>query len=258
METEKRRAYSCGEWIPIIVVFTLGEFYLREQGFRPYLRTFPGYHRSDPIAGLVSDPVLGWTSNTKGPEINQQGFRNASDFNKIDLNSGKRRIMILGDSFMWGAGVRMEENAPSLLQTKLGDSYECFNLGVPGWGIDQMYLSYQRYKDLIKPDVVILSFIDDDVNRVLEAFRNREHVSKPSFLLKNEKLIYRTSASKIELILNRFMQRSVFFSLFIREIYLMKEARPIVRQIFHNMVQETQQRNEKFVLVRIPMVWDNP
>ena len=97
--------------------------------------------------------------------------------------------MILGDSFIWGPGVGVEQNLPNLLQTRLKDRYKIFNLSVPGWGIDQMYLAYQQYKDIINPDIVILAFIDRDVNRVLEAYRIWEGLNKPCFTIRNGELV---------------------------------------------------------------------
>jgi hypothetical protein len=89
--------------------------------------------------------------------------------------------MILGDSFMWGAGVSAAESVPGLLQSWARDTRLVFNLGVPGWGIDQMYLAYQRYKDKLNPHIVMLVFIDDDIMRVLQSYRRWEGFNKPSF-----------------------------------------------------------------------------
>ena len=242
--------------VPMLVVFYLGEIYLRSQGVRPYVRTTPGqHHQTFKFNGPIwaqSDPVLGWTAYKMEPDINSQGFRDPKDFDQIDLNSGKIRVMILGDSFIYGANVEANQNIPGLLHSKLKDQYEIFNLGVPGWGIDQMYLAFQQYHDIIKPDIVILAFIDDDVNRVLESYRGAEKMSKPSFVLKDGQLVPRSAISKSQLVLNRLMKKSIFFSFIMREIYLMQEARPMVSYIFRNIAQETQQNNEKFVALRIP------
>jgi hypothetical protein len=46
-------------------------------------------------------------------------------------------------------------------------------------GIDQMYLAYEKWENVIRPQVVILAFIDEDVDRVLEAYRVFEGMNKP-------------------------------------------------------------------------------
>ena len=153
---------------------------------------------------------------------------------------------------MWGAGVKLDENVPNLLQSKLPDRYEFFNISVPGWGIDQMYLAYMQYRKIIEPDIIILAFIDDDVKRVLEAYRIWERMNKPSFVLENDRLIPRTSMSRSQMVLNKFMGKSRLFGLFMEKIYLMKDARPVVKKIFLTIAKETQQNKGRFVVIRIP------
>jgi hypothetical protein len=236
-----------------VLLFT-AEKALRIYGFTPYLRTFPGQHadKANTPKWLQRDPILGWVGNKTNPEINPQGFRDRKDFNRIDLHSVKLRVMILGDSFIYGAN-RASENLPSQLQSKLQERYEVFNLGVPGWGIDQMYLAYEQYKDIIRPNVVILAFIDVDVRRVLEAYRVWEGLNKPSFAVEKGDLVPRGPISESQILLKKLMSRSIIFSFIMQQIYLMKDARAIVEHIFLRMIKETQQRNEEFVLVRIPI-----
>jgi hypothetical protein len=240
-----------------IICFSVVEIYLRMNKIQPYVRSFPGQYRSmrKEAPWMKSDSYFGWIANREYSEtkleINPQGFRDPKDFNSIDLNSGKIRIMILGDSFIWGTGSTAKETVPNFLQIILKDEYEVFNLGIPGWGVDQMYLAYKKYKDVIRPSIVILAFIDDDVRRVLEAY-TPGGTSKPSFTINNGELVFRTSTSKSELFLNKIMGKSVFLSLITRVIYTEKVARPIVKELFLKMVQETEHRREKFVVVRIP------
>ena len=253
----KRRVLIIGVYVlPFVVFFFIGESYLRIRGYPQYVRTFPGQFENDPggVEWAEHDPFLGWVTNKKvdWSEANQQGFRDTKDFSKINLYSEKIRVMILGDSFMWGAGVTLNENVPNLLQSKLQDRYEFFNISVPGWGIDQMYLAYEKYRKIIEPDIIILAFIDDDVKRVLEAYRIWERMNKPSFAVKNDSLIPRTSVSESQMVFNKFVRKSRLFGLFMEKFYLMKYARPVVKKIFLTIAKETQQTNGKFVVIRIP------
>lgn len=238
----------------IVAFFFAGEVFLGTQALEAYVRTHPGQHdNAAKIAEYAQvDSTLGWVSNANFPEMNPQGFRDPKDFSKIGRPAEKKRVMILGDSFMWGAGVKMEHVVATLLQKRMGEQYEFYNLSVPGWGIDQMYLAYQRYRESIAPDIVILTFIDDDVYRALEAHRIWERLNKPSFTLASGELVRRVSASQSDLLLNKFMEKSIFFSLIMRQMYVMREAFPIVKHIFLNLARETQAQNEKFVIVRIP------
>lgn len=242
--------------LPFIIFFFIGEAYLRIRGYPQYVRTFPDQYKNDSVGveWAEPDPILGWVSNRKvdWSEANQQGFRDTKDFNKINLYSEKIRVMILGDSFMWGAGVKLNENVPNLLQSKLQDRYEFFNISVPGWGIDQMYLAYMQYRKIIEPDIIILAFIDDDVKRVLEAYRIWERMNKPSFVVDNDSLIPRTPVSKSQIFFNTFIGKSRLLGMIMEKIYLIKDARPVVKKIFLTIAEEAQQTNGRFVVIRIP------
>ena len=239
--------------VTFIIFFSIGELYCRVKGIKPYIRTFPGQYqnRADGVSWAQSDDTFGWTCNAMDPEINSQGFRDTKDFKIRNNKSGKTRVMILGDSFMFGAGVSVNENVPNLLQNMLRDKFEVFNLGVPGWGIDQMYLCHQQYKDIILPKIVILAFIDHDVNRVLEAYRIAEGMNKVNFTIINGKLVFRKVPHKNRISFDNIIAKSIFLSQIIRQIYLLKVARPIVNTIFLRMTKETNERNEKFIVVRI-------
>jgi hypothetical protein len=234
----------------------MAEFYLRHQGLHPYVRTFPGRYRGDPgrsASWAEPDPILGWTAARTTPEVNREGFRNPKDFVAIRPDGEVLRIMVLGDSFVYGAGVSADRSFPSLLQKMLGSEVEVCNLGVPGWGVDQMYLAYQRYRDIIQPAYVVLAFIDDDVSRVLESYRFAERLTKPSFAFEDGELVLRGPPTFSERLLNKLSGRSVLFGLLLREFYLAHQGRPIVRQIFRDMTLQTRSRGESFAIVRIPM-----
>gem|GEM_PF-1906027 len=241
--------------MPILVVLGVGEFYLQYKGRKPYLRTFPGQYQGvgDRI-WAQQDPSLGWTVNPDWlpQEINPQGFRDTKTFANLPAKSDKTRVMVLGDSFMFGVGLEADEALPGLLQADLPNNYEVYSLGVPGWGIDQMYLAYQDYKAVIEPDIVILAFIDDDVMRVLEAYRIRERLNKPSFTVAKGQLVLRTPASKATLYFNEIIGKSVFLSYILREVYAVTEAKPVINYVFADIDQDIRSRGGRLVVIRIP------
>lgn len=161
--------------------------------------------------------------------------------------------MVLGDSFMYGAGSPLDENVPSLLESKLGGRYDVFNLSVTGWGLDQMYLAYQKYKDIIRPYIVILAFIDDDdVVRVLEAHRIYEGANKPSFDIERGQLVLRVTCDRSWK--DTIASHSIFLSLLNRELSIIWTARPIAALILDLMAEETTRRRERLIVLRIPQV----
>jgi len=109
------------------------------------------------------DAVRGW-----------RGIRNAdADFDYVDAHhhvrqnrwgsrgtevplekSGKRRIVVLGDSFVWGFGVEDAQIFTELLAHDTGD--EVVNLGISGYGTDQELLMWRHLGIQFGPDVVLL------------------------------------------------------------------------------------------------------
>jgi lysophospholipase L1-like esterase len=242
--------------IAIVTLGSIAEVYLRLQGVPRYVRTYPGQYLDDPngrVWWAEADPKLGWTADRTQPDINREGFRSFKDFADARFDTEKPRVMVLGDSFAYGAGLPAEFNFPSRLEKRLGSEFEIYNLGVPGWGIDQMYLAYQQHRDVIRPKYVLLTFIDDDVSRVLESYRVWERLTKPSFALEKGALVSRGLPTFTERLLNKLCSRSVLFGLVIRELYISREARPIVGEIFREMSRQASQRGEYFAVVRSPV-----
>ncbi|MBC8180883.1 SGNH/GDSL hydrolase family protein [candidate division KSB1 bacterium] len=242
--------------LPILVILFLADLYLQKyKGYQAFKRNYPGQYENGKIpVWAKSDSILGWTATQEWmpPEINAQGFRDTKDFDGIDLISGKKRIMILGDSFTFGFLLKADENIPSLLQAKLNENYDVFNFGMNGFGIDQMYLAYLQYKDIIDPHIVILNFIDDDALRVIDAYRFVEQLNKPSFTVIDEKLVPRTCMLSGQRNFNEIMSKSILFSFLMREIYFFTEAKPVVNHLFREMDQDINKRGGKFVVMRIP------
>jgi hypothetical protein len=231
------------------------ELYLRWRGLRPYRRAYPGQHAADPrqhAPWAEPDPNLGWTVARTFRAVNREGFPSPTDFALLSREHRAPRVMVLGDSFAFGAGVRADASFPALLQRAAGNELEVHNLGVPGWGIDQMYLAYRQYGNVIQPAHVILAFVDDDVSRVLESYRPAEGLDKPSFAIEGTTLVARGPATTSERLLNKLSGRSALLGLIAREFHLAREGRPIVRQIFHEMVSETRSRGQRLSIVRIP------
>jgi len=236
------------------------ELYVRHKRLPPYHREYPGqHHEPGSVAWARADPLLGWTiaPGYLPGQINPQGFRDAKDFDNWPLHAGRHRVLLLGDSFVVGAHLRPEQTLPGLLQSGLGETHEVFTVAVPGWGIDQMYLAYERYNDLIAPDVVVLAFIDDDVKRVLEAYRVAERLQKPTLAVQDGILVRVPLASTTPSWMDRFARRSVFASLMVREFYLATDAKAIVGQVFVEMARDSARRSGRFVVVRIPTRDDN-
>jgi hypothetical protein len=87
---------------------------------------------------------------------------------------------VIGDSFVFGDEARDGETFPDFLQKKLGPGYEVINMGVSGYGHDQMLLYLEGEALKYRPDVVILGFYGADIYRNTMAFRD---FAKPRYEL---------------------------------------------------------------------------
>lgn len=235
-----------------------------------YARTQPGQFK-DRTAGARhwprGDPDLGWVFNEGAPDFyrpwgleppayatNPQGFRDEKDFTAVDMESGKTRVMMLGDSFLFGVHLDAQDAIPAALERKL-PPVEAYNLGIPGWGLDQMYLAYAKYADLIKPRVVVLVYVDEALQRSYEAFRALEGMNKPSFSLQGNRLVARTGPTR-----SSFWQRNLFQkSILANRLYVAYrdvEVRRLAKALFSELIAEAQRRDERFVVVRVPRLED--
>ncbi|MCK4911439.1 MAG: SGNH/GDSL hydrolase family protein [Thermodesulfovibrionales bacterium] len=88
-----------------------------------------------------------------GEEINNYGFR---DREFVKDKKGKRRILFLGDSFVEGRNVKMNETIPKELEKSLGEGYEVFNMGVQGYGPDQELIRLIDDGLELDPDMIIM------------------------------------------------------------------------------------------------------
>lgn len=109
---------------------------------------------------------------------NSRGLRGRGEHG-YEKPPGVVRILVLGDSFTFGEEVSDDETYSYQLGAML-PGVEVLNLGVHGYGHDQMLIYLQEEGVKYQPDVVILGFIADDMERNLLGFRD---YAKPRFVL---------------------------------------------------------------------------
>lgn len=129
-------------------------------------------------AHTVYDAELGWVSangkvarDVYGPGLhittNAQGFRGTRDYAR-EVPAGTTRVVALGDSFTLGFGLGDADSWPARLE-RACPRVEAPNMGQSGYGIDQDYLWYARDGGSIEHQVLVLAFIDHDLDRVRAA-----------------------------------------------------------------------------------------
>ena len=65
------------------------------------------------------------------------------------------RVMLLGDSQVFGYGVNASDAMAERLQGALGAGYEVLNAGVPTWGPQEQVLALDTYGPTYRPEVVV-------------------------------------------------------------------------------------------------------
>lgn len=143
------------------------------------------------------DPLLGWRpiENVTGIHAphgrralvhqNALGLRGPDDM-KLERSDGRRRVLVLGDSYVWGFGVDQSRifSAPEVHRT----GQEILNLGVSGYGTDQEYLLYRERGALLQVDQVVLALTP--YNDIANNLAPRQYgYDKPFFTLEGGTLV---------------------------------------------------------------------
>ncbi len=129
------------------------------------------------------DAFLGWSHipNARGPfnvlgqetliSINSKGFRDIE--RSYERSIPRYRILVLGDSMVWGYGVRQEEIFTALLEKEL-QGIDVINLGVSGYGTDQELILLQKEGVRYQPDLIVVVIASNDF---------QENVQKKAYLV---------------------------------------------------------------------------
>ncbi|MDD2387896.1 MAG: hypothetical protein PHP52_14060 [Bacteroidales bacterium] len=112
-------------------------------------------------------------------EKNSLGYR---DEEPVD-QSGKKNILVIGDSFVAGHGVKYDEMFVNILKNELTDNYNLFNLGVSGSHTDREFDSLLTYP--IKPDIIVLCYYHNDIESAMIEHNFSPKIKNPKDKLSN-------------------------------------------------------------------------
>ena len=122
------------------------------------------------LQGYVHDPELGWDTPNHIRGVRQY---------PLEKQYGAFRVVVVGDSFTWGAEVGDDDTYPQRLERLLA-SGEVLNLGVRAYGIDQMVLKYFKYGRAYRPDLLVVAIWTLDYQRTPLTFYR---LAKPLYVL---------------------------------------------------------------------------
>jgi len=115
---------------------------------------------------------------------NSDGFRNSREFDEHD---GRARILVIGDSFTFGLGVRAEDRFTEQLETS-ESGWRVDNMAMPGWGLDLMVRALERYGRKADPDIVVLAIYSGDFWRLHPYFAGAGY-ALPKFAFAGSELV---------------------------------------------------------------------
>jgi hypothetical protein len=148
----------------------------------------------------VYDETKGWFHSKStlaetgigGPErfpvrLNSIGLRGPET--RLDRPEERGRVLVFGDSYVFGVGVEEERllttHLARLLAPHFPSGVEVLNLGVAGYSTDQQVLLWQELGSRLSPDLVILVVCDNDYLGNTENFAYRQYY-KPYFELEDD------------------------------------------------------------------------
>ncbi|MDH3196766.1 MAG: SGNH/GDSL hydrolase family protein [Candidatus Krumholzibacteria bacterium] len=147
------------------------------------------------------DPELGWSLDP-GSRVHVVDRRRGIDY-RVRVNAlgmrerevaeprpGRPRVLHIGDSVAFGAGVDVQWRCSDFMARALGGTAEVLNTAVPGFGTDQEFLLLQRVAPRLRPDIVVLDFfmINDVINNGLDHLFLGT-APKPRFAVEGDSLV---------------------------------------------------------------------
>lgn len=149
---------------------------------------------------IAFDPALGWTiapsTSRTAPsatyQSNSAAMRASREYALAPPEHG-RRLAAFGDSFTHCDDVENDECWTALLEQAVPGT-EVLNFGVSGYAPDQAWLRYQREGRAYRPCAVLIGYMVENVNRVVNRFRPFYQpetgitLGKPRFLLQGNHL----------------------------------------------------------------------
>jgi lysophospholipase L1-like esterase len=179
----------------LLVMLVLGEVALRVVDLgHPYYSAPELYLPSDdPRVLFEPRPSFDGFSEGVWLTTNTRGLREREL--PLPKPPGTRRVVFLGDSVTFGAGVKDDEPFPRLLETAVNGSgsgpIQTVNTGVVGYNTVQELARLEQAGLPYQPDVVVLTFV---VNDLLETFSIFDHQYEPTGLLAGPKVWLRRNS----------------------------------------------------------------
>lgn len=249
--------------LAVVLVLSGVEVYLRKTGYEPVKHWYPGERKSEKNSGypwVYDHPAFGWVFKPNDHwqysskwdgfsvayETNAEGFREKKP---VHAPKTRKRVLAVGDSFTFGWGVEEHERFTNEAEKILGPDYEIYNISVPGWGFDQIYLAYKEYAARLGPDLVLVVYTPDDLLRSLTAFREWDRHTKPLLESKDGKIVERTRGAGL---FEKLLRESFALNYLYKGWFLSAHKRHLNTRIADDLVRLAAEKETPVLFVKIP------
>ena len=170
--------------VSIVVVIALGEILLRQ--FSPQPSMYPRWdfsqrygHENRRNTTIVHEAPGAWRFTYT---LNEYRYRGPAV--PVSNEYLRPNIVILGDSYSFGAGVNDGEEYATVLQDELGKTFDVVNLGVGGWGLTHEIRRYYEFGRVYQPTTVILQFSSNDP---------QDNMNDPVSIVRNDRIEFQST-----------------------------------------------------------------
>ena len=135
---------------------------------------------------LIYDPTLGWTVASSHQNATRQDASSAEGLRapRVGMSFTDRRTRhsglpekpatvrgaLMGDSMTYGPEVRCEESWGHALEAHLGSAVQILNFGVSGYGLNQVFLRYEKDAQLWKLQIVLIGITSEEIRRIMNVY----------------------------------------------------------------------------------------
>jgi hypothetical protein len=134
------------------------------------------------ISAIAPHPLLGWAY----PETSDNPLGALTDA-PYRIDPAQPTIFFYGDSFV-ARGEPMADKLPQQLGRVLGTGVRVFNLGVSGYGLDQIFLRFRESHGAVPGASIVVGVMTEDIDRCVLTYRNHP---KPWFEVQENALVLR-------------------------------------------------------------------
>jgi len=138
-----------------------------------------GWSNQPNVTEYFTPPMFADRSIKIKAETDQLGYRNKG-FNPSKPD-GEYRIICMGDSSTYGWGVNYHEMFPVVLEGLIKQAFpeknvSVYSMGVPGHTIVQGYVLYREQVKSFSPDLIIVSYGENDWHDIAETNHPSSHI----------------------------------------------------------------------------------